>query len=92
MSISEARVNHILIHEDIEGLIGLGAPEDEYASEASQIAQAISMLSADERTSEKIRAIVALVWSESFGLSAQDITLRTEAIVRTVSRIEQVLT
>lgn len=73
-------VHEILRTEDVEGFIALGAPDDEYASEAREIAAAIDNLSPNERTVEGVAAIIALVWAKSFDLAADELEKRIPAI------------
>lgn len=58
MKISPKIINAILEKEDIEGYVRLGAPSDEYASEAEDIAAAIMHLDKSEITLENITAIL----------------------------------
>jgi|GEM_PF-6070690 predicted nucleotide-binding protein len=48
MQFSVSDVDNILIPEDIEGFIEMGAPADEYQDEAAQIAAAVSALGKEE--------------------------------------------
>lgn len=73
-------IHTLLIQADIEGLIEVGAPTDEYDDEAAQIAAAVSLLSHEETTEETIVAIISLVWMKSFELSDEELTLRLPAI------------
>jgi hypothetical protein len=64
------RIKAILDSEDIEGLLALGCPPDEYDGEASLIESAIAKLTnfgAREMNAEHIEVIVARVWSDQFG-------------------------
>lgn len=81
-------MNEILVREDIEGLIEIGAPVDEYEHEAAQIAAAITLLEHDQRTEENILAIITLLWMKSFNLSKEDIKLRGPAFLRVVQAIK----
>jgi hypothetical protein len=87
MSITASSINAILVHEDIEGLIEVGAPIDEYESEAAQIAAAILQLEKDQRSEENILAIISLLWMKSFDISAEDITLREPGFKRVARAI-----
>lgn len=70
-------INAILMSDDIEGFIALGAPRDEYDFEARQIADLVrdSILSEEE-----ISKIIAAVWMSSFGLDDTDLEKRLPAI------------
>lgn len=90
MEISVNTINSILEQEDIEGYINLGAPSnDEYASEAADIAAAISQLDDSEITEGNIMALFALKWMENFNLSESDISQRTEALRRVTKTLMQ---
>lgn len=80
MNISSKLIETILIDLDIEGLIELGAPNDEYGSEAQIISRALSTLLEKEVTQENISEVIAQVWRESFNLSSADLELRNSAI------------
>ncbi len=83
MHISVTEINSILIQADIEGLIELGAPEDEYEDEAAQIAAAISTFKDNELTRDTMLALVVVVWMKSFDLDDESFSLRMDAIMRT---------
>ena len=57
----------ILREEDVEGLIAIGAPPDEYADEARQIAEALEQLDSSNVGADRVLAIVAEVCSRMFG-------------------------
>ncbi len=80
-------IEQILIVEDIEGYIEIGAPGDEYEDEAVQIGAAISLLDSEQLNYENILSIVALVWAKSFNLSGEDIALRREALERVAAEV-----
>lgn len=79
-------VNSLLIAEDIEGLIALGAPLDEYVSEAKMIADATASLTADQFNEEHVIAIIALAWA-TFELSPDELELRLPSIVKVARNI-----
>jgi hypothetical protein len=87
MQITVSGIDNILIPEDIEGFIEMGAPADEYQDEAAQIAAAIAALGAEEFSEENILAIVSLVWMKSFGLDEEDMALRLPALRRVTQAI-----
>ncbi len=62
MQITLSSIDHILVQEDIEGLIEAGAPVDEYQDEAAQIAAAINMLTEENFREDIVLAIVSTVW------------------------------
>jgi hypothetical protein len=86
-----AKIESILRIEDVEGLIELGAPADEYASEARDIALAIAKLHPSPITETSVVAIIALVWGKSFDRSAKEIEQRLPAFRRIAQRILQSL-
>ncbi len=83
-------IANILHEEDIEGLIALGAPDDEYDDEAAQIAEAISKLDVAVRTQNNIAAIIALAWARSFDHSPEAIKLRSAAFTHAAERISAI--
>lgn len=82
MKISTATINALFQQEDMEGYINLGAPSDEYSSEAENIAAAISQLKDSEISEENITALLIVEWMKSFNLSESDIAPRAEALHR----------
>jgi len=82
LKISADILNALFQQEDIEGYINLGAPSDEYASEAANVAAALSQLEDSEITEENITALLILEWMQSFDLSDADIAPRAAALQR----------
>jgi hypothetical protein len=83
-------INELLRYEDIEGLLSMGAPNDEYETEAERIADRIG--EAEEGTSDKITRkvvenIVAVVWKEMFGLSDERARQRQGAFAAIAVRL-----
>ena len=76
----------ILQTEDIEGLIELGAPADEYSDEAARIGSRLNAL-AGEINEDQVLGIISTVWEQSFGLSSHDIKQRTPALRRVAGEI-----
>jgi len=62
-----ATVQRILDEEDLEGLLKMGAPKDEYEPEARRIANAIGHLNAEQLTVDRVAHIVSTVWEDMFG-------------------------
>jgi hypothetical protein len=87
MTLSLADIATALRAEDIEGLIKLGAPNDEYDSEATEIGNALASLQKDQLTEANIAAIIALAWAKSFNHSAQEIEQRVPAFRRISHRL-----
>ncbi len=80
-------IKTILREEDIEGLIQIGAPADEYNSEAREIASAIARFGPNT-TKEQLMQAVEEVWKDSFGpLSGSEIEVRRDAFRRVAQRI-----
>lgn len=74
--------------EDIEGLLELGSPSDEYDSEASMIEGRIAKLAGDEFNVDKIADIVAEVWNSQFGpFDEEDLNKRRQAFSSVARRI-----
>ncbi len=87
MKITSQNIEVLLRQADIEGYIELGAPADEYASEAEIIAAAINELERPETSEENIAAIIFQVWKKSFNLSASDLEARQSAVNGVVKKI-----
>ncbi len=87
MQFNVSTIEKILIPEDIEGFIEMGAPVDEYQDEAAQIAAAITALGEEEFREENILAIVSVVWMKSFGLDEEDMALRLPGLRRVTQAI-----
>jgi len=79
-------IKNILCEEDIEGLIKLGAPADEYNSEAKEIEAAMSRLG-DKCSEEQVVQVLEHVWKGFFDLGTEDIELRRDAFQRVARRI-----
>jgi hypothetical protein len=80
-------VARILREEDVEGLIGIGAPSDEYDVEAEMIWRAME---ADPKlsTQEQIAALVGRVWNEMLGpFSKEETEKRMPAFCQVARRI-----
>jgi hypothetical protein len=80
MKISTQMIASLLRQADIEGYIELGAPANEYDSEAEALAIAFSELSTEEITTENITAILIEAWRHSFNLSDSDLEMRKREI------------
>ncbi|MBV9300534.1 MAG: DUF3156 family protein [Acidobacteriaceae bacterium] len=65
--ISVSAIEKVLESEDIEGLLKLGAPRDEYAYEARTIQSELSDVRVQDLTESAVTAAVQKVWTESFG-------------------------
>ena len=89
MNISHENIERELRREDIEGFLETGAPEDEYASEAREIALSLTKIPINIRYEDSIIEIMSNIWASNFDLSEQDITLRLPAIQRVARRLIQ---
>jgi hypothetical protein len=75
-------IREILNREDIEGLLGLGAPADEYSTEAELISQAIENGQV-ELHEEKLNELLRETWQKMFGpFSEEEINKRQSALER----------
>lgn len=79
-------IKTILHDEDIEGLIKIGAPADEYNGEAAEIASEIYRLQG-QSTEKQVAQVVEEVWKRSFDLGRADLKLRRDAFRRVAQRI-----
>jgi hypothetical protein len=88
MTITQTTVQETLNSEDIEGLFELGAPGDEYSHEAEGITAALTDISENELTEDKLASVVRGVWIRSFGpFSEMDIEKRSHAFRQVAHRI-----
>jgi hypothetical protein len=88
MIIPTATIDAILRKEDIEGLLNLGAPKDEYSHEAADIHAALEAIEENDAISDQIAAVVMTVWEHSFGpFSPDDIQKRSPVLRQVVQRI-----
>jgi hypothetical protein len=73
--------SEVLNAADVEGLFRLGAPSDEYTSEAQMISEAIAQLGESELTQEGLEAVVRNVWVRMFGpFSEEQVNKRGNAL------------
>jgi hypothetical protein len=81
-------IERILIEEDVEGLLALGAPADEYGAEATMVAAALSARRGSSLTQDVVSDIIARVWIQMFGpFSEEDLHQRQGAFARIALRI-----
>ncbi len=74
------RIREVLRRADIEGLIAIGAPKDEYDSEAQLIRQGLSETSLNATRDEGAAvAIIRDVWKQEFELDDGELDRRNEA-------------
>jgi hypothetical protein len=75
MKIIANLIGKYLQQTDIEGLIQLGTPSDEYSSEAEVISLALTELG-QRANAESITAIISEVWKNSFDLTPTELAAR----------------
>ena len=76
------QIREILNREDVEGLIRLGAPDDEYETEAQMIEEALAerKMPVDE---DSLSALVRAVWVKAFSpFSEEGLNKRAPAFSR----------
>ncbi len=61
------KINIILIDHDLEGLIKMGAPDDEYENEAWLIEQSFSYFDEEDFTLSNVARVIVTVWNKQFG-------------------------
>jgi hypothetical protein len=82
-------LQHVLAEFDIEGLIAIGAPQDEYSPEAQRIDELIGKAEYPDRRT--LKNIVIRVLGDMFGLDESDLQLRDaefEKLVQHLTTIE----
>ena len=77
----------ILREEDIEGLIALGAPQDEYIHEAEELFTLLSQTSQNYSDVADVYLAIVPIWQKSFNLSDADMTLRRPDLEKLATRI-----
>lgn len=80
-------IDDALRAEDVEGLLELGAPRDEYSHEAKTIASELDELTTGAASEENIAGVIAKVWAKSFELSDEDLDKRYTALHRVARQI-----
>ena len=78
--------------EDIEGLLALGVPQDEYSSEARRIGSALASRAPEELDEDSAASTVQEIWIDSFGpFSDEDLRRRGSAFRRVAGAIVRAL-
>lgn len=85
--VSVSAVDNALRAEDVEGLLELGAPNDEYSHEAKTIASKLDELTPGAASEDSITAVIANIWAKSFELSDEDLDKRYTALRRVARQI-----
>ena len=80
-------IDNALRADDVEGLLELGAPNDEYFHEAKTIASELEQLTPGTESEDGIAAVIAKVWAKSFELSDEDLDKRYSALRRVARQI-----
>jgi hypothetical protein len=80
-------IREILNREDIEGLLALGAPGDEYSTEAELISQAIENGQVEPRE-EELNKLLRGIWQRMFGpFSEEEMKQRQPALERVARQL-----
>jgi hypothetical protein len=87
MKVPISIIEDALRAEDVEGLLELGAPKDEYSHEARRISLELDSSVPGRGSEEQILVIIANVWGNSFDLSEEDLDKRHTALRRVAGRI-----
>jgi len=83
----QSAIREILNREDIEGLLEIGAPADEYSIEAELISQAIENGQV-ELQNEKLYELLREIWHKMFGpFSEEEIKKRQSAFERVARQL-----
>lgn len=77
-------IREILNRQDVEGFLALGAPEDEYQSEAKLILRAIESGEVRPRK-EELCELLANIWERMFGPFAEEEIKKREAAFRRIA-------
>jgi hypothetical protein len=85
MRIARSAILRLLNEVDVEGLLQAGAPSDEYAGEARDIAAAIAALAPGEFDETHMLQIVSSVCCQSFGPFDADQLSRRQPVYRHVA-------
>lgn len=80
-------IRDVLNREDIEGLLALGAPEDEYHAEAELIRQAIENGEVKLRE-EELTGLLRRIWQEMLGpFSEEEMKQRQSGLERVARQL-----
>lgn len=79
------KIQNVLQAEDIEGLIAIGAPDDEYSDEANEIAMSLEGRNISEAS---VTPVIMEVWKKYFGpFSDEEFEKRIPALNEAVKKI-----
>jgi hypothetical protein len=71
MEVDYAAISELFRQHDVDGLISLGAPDDEYEPEVELIVAALDDLSREQASVTAIADIFAAVWTQMLGGSEE---------------------
>ncbi len=91
MHVTSYDINAVLISEDLEGLVRLGAPKTEYEAEAKAIEKAIIKIPAGEINTKTIVAIITFVWEKKFSLTEEELKRRMSGFEKVAAKISDLL-
>lgn len=91
MRITVIEIDDILKKHDIEGLLEMGAPQDEYMDEAQDVYEALEGLQKQESVFDHVLQILTKVWRDSFNLDETDMHRREANIVNCAKEISEKL-
>ena len=84
-------IENLLRTHDIEGLLDIGAPEDEYNTEAKMIAERIGTaewrIHPQKLPVAQVKEIIRNVWAETFALDEEDLAKRERAFEEIAKRL-----
>ena len=84
-------IRDVLNREDVEGFLALGAPTDEYHTEAELIRQAIEDRQA-KLQKEELSELLRRIWQEMFGpFSEEEMNRRRPALERVAGQLARAL-
>lgn len=84
-------IQDVLSREDVEGLLALGAPENEYHTEAELIRQVIESGRVNLKE-EELTELLKRIWQKSFGpFSETELKKRQAALERVAKRLVETL-
>jgi len=87
MPITRDAIRRAVNEEDIEGLIRMGSPSDEYEAEINKIG-GDPRLQAQDLTQDQVTIVVKDVWQEMFGpFPEEELLSRKPAIDRVAQKI-----
>jgi|HubBroStandDraft_1064217.scaffolds.fasta_scaffold2070808_1 hypothetical protein len=86
MKIAATAILEVLNKADIEGLLRLGAPADEYVSEAQLISEAIAQAGDSKHTQARVEDLVRDVWVTRFGPFSEEQIEKRSGVFSQVAR------